>query len=80
MTDKVYKNISDLSDDRAGQTLWIRGRLSTSRAVGKGIFLVLRQSLDTVQAGLKSSYPISESSLKCAVMSIEFRGLFLYCF
>lgn len=51
MTDKIYKNISDLSEDRAGQTLWIRGRLATSRAVGKGIFLVLRQSLDTVQAG-----------------------------
>ena len=26
MTDKVYRNISELSEDRAGQTLWIRGR------------------------------------------------------
>lgn len=26
MTDKVYRNISELSDDRAGQTIWIRGR------------------------------------------------------
>ena len=30
--------------------MWIRGRLATSRAVGKGIFLLLRQQIDTVQA------------------------------
>jgi aspartyl-tRNA synthetase len=50
MSDKSYRSIRELSEDRAGQQVWIRGRLATSRAVGKGIFLVLRQQMDTVQA------------------------------
>jgi hypothetical protein len=50
MTEKVYREVSELTDAHIGQNIWLRGRLANSRAVGKGIFLVLRQHLSTAQA------------------------------
>ena len=50
MTSKSFKQISELNEDRIGQTVWIRARVHTSRAVGKGVFLLLRQSLHSIQA------------------------------
>jgi aspartyl-tRNA synthetase len=49
MTEKNYRDIPELSD-WVGQTVWVRARLHSSRAVGKGVFLVLRDQLDSVQA------------------------------
>ncbi|CAM9974903.1 unnamed protein product, partial [Phaeothamnion confervicola] len=42
----------ELTRGRADQTVWVRGRVHTTRAVGKGVFLLLRQSCFTVQATL----------------------------
>lgn len=50
MTDKAYMNIDSLTDLYVGQKVWVRARVSTSRAVGKGVFLLLRQQVHTVQA------------------------------
>jgi lysyl-tRNA synthetase class II len=50
MSEKVYREVSELTDAHIGQNIWLRGRLANSRAVGKGIFLVLRQHLSTAQA------------------------------
>ena len=50
MTEKAYKQIYEVDEKRVGQQVWIRGRISSSRAVGKGCFLVVRQGISTVQA------------------------------
>jgi len=47
---RTFVNISTLDESRVGETVWIRARVHTSRAVGKGVFLLLRQSLHSVQA------------------------------
>lgn len=64
MTEKAYRNIEDLTEDREGQSVWLRGRVSNSRAVGKGVFLVIRQTLNTVQAVV---YPDSDKITKSFV-------------
>ena len=66
MTDKNYRRIEELTAVHAGQTIWVRGRVANSRAVGKGIFLVLRQSIDTVQAVIFTGPTISKSFVKYA--------------
>ena len=50
MTEKAYRQIYEVNEKRIGQQVWIRGRISNSRAVGKGCFLVVRQGISTVQA------------------------------
>jgi len=66
MSEKAYKYIDDLSKDLVGQSVWLRGRVSTSRAVGKGIFLVLRQQLSTAQAVMFQGTTISKQMVKYA--------------
>ncbi len=56
MTEKAYKQIYDVTEKRCGQQVWIRGRVSSSRAVGKGCFLVVRQGISTVQAVMFQGY------------------------
>lgn len=41
--------VRDLTADRAGESVWIRARLHTSRAKGKQCFFVIRQAVQTVQ-------------------------------
>ena len=48
ITEKSYKEIAELPQ-WVRQTVWVRARLHSSRSVGKGIFIVLRKGLDTVQ-------------------------------
>ena len=54
MTEKVYVKIKDLSPTMVGQgqRVWIRARVATSRAVGKGVFVLLRQMVYSVQGVL----------------------------
>jgi aspartyl-tRNA synthetase len=44
-----FKKISDLDDSLEGQTVWIRGRLHTSRVKGKSCFASIRHQIYTVQ-------------------------------
>ena len=64
MTDKCYRQISDLTEDRIGQQIWLRGRLVNSRTVGKGVFIILRQQLHTVQAVMFASSTIPKEMVK----------------
>ena len=64
MTDKCYRQISDLTEDRIGQQIWLRGRLVNSRTEGKGVFIILRQQLHTVQAVMFASSTIPKEMVK----------------
>uniref|UniRef100_A0AC11BJW8 Aspartyl-tRNA synthetase 1 n=1 Tax=Ovis aries TaxID=9940 RepID=A0AC11BJW8_SHEEP len=48
--DRVLVRISDLTVQKAGEVVWVRARVHTSRAKGKQCFLVLRQQQFNVQA------------------------------
>lgn len=48
--DRVMVRVKDLTEEKAEQTVWVRGRVHTSRAKGKQCFLVLRQQQFSVQA------------------------------
>ncbi|MCJ8732944.1 hypothetical protein PDJAM_G00217290 [Pangasius djambal] len=48
--DRSLVRVCELTPDRAGQTVWVRARIHTSRAKGKQCFLVLRQQQFNVQA------------------------------
>jgi hypothetical protein len=73
MTEKVYREVSTLNDvSLVGQSIWIRGRLANSRAVGKGIFFVLRQHLSTAQAVMFQGSRVSKQMVKYAAgISLE---------
>lgn len=44
-----FTKISDLDEKLEGQTVWIRGRLHTSRVKGKSCFASIRHQIYTVQ-------------------------------
>ncbi|XP_043930897.1 aspartate--tRNA ligase, cytoplasmic [Protopterus annectens] len=48
--ERVMVRVNDLTKEKAEQTVWVRGRVHTSRAKGKQCFLVLRQQQFNVQA------------------------------
>ena len=66
MTDKVWERIVNLTPKRAGHKVLLRGRLHTSRAVGKGVFLLLRQGIATVQAVVYQGEAVSKAMVKFA--------------
>lgn len=49
VTDKVWTPIEELKPALAGQTVLVRGHLQTARAVGKGVFVLVRSSLYSFQ-------------------------------
>lgn len=72
MTEKAYRDIEDLGPDYVGQTIWLRGRLANSRAVGKGCFLVLRQTLYSIQAIMFQGTSVPKAMVKYATgISLE---------
>eukprot|EP01035_Chromulina_nebulosa_P025609 gene25609-33440_t len=66
MTEKIYVKIKDLSPTMVGQgqRVWIRARLATSRAVGKGVFVLLRQMVYSVQGVLFQGKEVSKNMVK----------------
>lgn len=66
MTDKVYYEIGDLNDTLVGQHIWIRGRVATTRAVGKGIFILMRSTVNSVQSVMFQSELIPKQMVKYA--------------
>lgn len=66
MTDKAFVQIQDLNESMNGQEVYIRGSIHTSRAVGKGSFIVLRQSTHTVQCVMFQSSTIPRAMVKYA--------------
>jgi len=49
ITDTVFARIEELSEDRIGTNVTLRGRVHSVRAKGKGAFMVLRQGSETLQ-------------------------------
>jgi lysyl-tRNA synthetase class II len=66
MTDRAFVNIGDLKEELAGQKVWIRARLATSRAVGKGVFVLLRQTVNTVQGIVWQGSKVPKAMVKYA--------------
>ena len=71
MTDRRFRMISELASEgsagsKVGQSIWMRARVSNSRAVGKGIFLILRQGLNTCQAIVWQSSSVPKQMVKYA--------------
>ncbi len=72
MTERHFINLCDISEDYVNKTVWIRGRLANSRPVGKGLFIILRQSFHTAQAVMFQSSKISKQMVKYAAnLSLE---------
>mmetsp|Transcript_40528 Transcript_40528/g.41361 ORF Transcript_40528/g.41361 Transcript_40528/m.41361 type:complete len:600 (+) Transcript_40528:106-1905(+) len=66
LTDKIYVAINEIDSEKVGQSVWIRGRIATSRAVGKGCFLVIRQTIHSIQGVLFQGGDISKVMVKYA--------------
>lgn len=63
---RLFIYVKDLDKKLTGQTVWVRGRLHTSRAKGKQCFIVLRQREFTVQVLVNVSDTISKPMVKFA--------------
>ena len=66
ITEKIYKDIDELTEDMAGFKIWVRARVHSTRAVGKGCFAVLRQRMESLQAVLFQGEDISKNMVKYA--------------
>ncbi|KAG7210404.1 hypothetical protein KM043_011936 [Ampulex compressa] len=62
--DRKFTNIKDLDTKLEDQTVWLRGRLHTSRAKGKQCFIVLRQQSYTIQGLAVVNEKISKQMIK----------------
>lgn len=62
--DRKFAHIKDLNTELAGQVVWIRGRLHTSRAKGKQCFIVLRQQSHSIQGLAAVNDNISKQMVK----------------
>lgn len=86
MTEKVWERINELGPNREGARVLLRGRLHTSRAVGKGVFVLLRQGIYSVQAVMFQGGDVSKEMVKFAaaipkesVVDIVVRGRMHAC-
>ena len=62
--DRVLVAVRQLSQSMENKTVWIRGRLHTSRAKGKQCFFVLRQQHFSIQCLAAVSETVSKSMIK----------------
>lgn len=62
--DRKFIYVKDINKSLNGQSVWVRGRLHTSRARGKQCFIVLRQREFTIQVLVNVSDSVSKSMVK----------------
>lgn len=62
--ERIFTDIKNLILSLENQTVWLRGRLHTSRAKGKQCFIVLRQQSYTVQGLVTVNEKISKQMVK----------------
>ncbi|XP_015110971.1 aspartate--tRNA ligase, cytoplasmic isoform X1 [Diachasma alloeum] len=62
--DRKFVDVKDLEPRIKEQTVWLRGRLHTSRAKGKQCFIVIRQQSSTVQGLAAVNERISKQMIK----------------
>lgn len=63
---RQFVHVRDLDEGKADQSIWVRGRLHTSRAKGKQCFIVVREQEFTVQGLLAVNDTISKQFVKFA--------------
>lgn len=61
---KCYREIFSLLEEEIGFKIWLRGRIHSLRKVGKGIFLILRQEMHTIQCICFQNNIITEEMIK----------------
>lgn len=64
---RVFADVAKLPEFNAsnpGETVWVRGRVHTSRAKGKQCFLILRQQSSTVQCVIAVNDVVSKQMVK----------------
>eukprot|EP00349_Pseudokeronopsis_sp_Brazil_P012541 CAMPEP_0202979846 /NCGR_PEP_ID=MMETSP1396-20130829/85884_1 /ASSEMBLY_ACC=CAM_ASM_000872 /TAXON_ID= /ORGANISM="Pseudokeronopsis sp., Strain Brazil" /LENGTH=600 /DNA_ID=CAMNT_0049719461 /DNA_START=1 /DNA_END=1803 /DNA_ORIENTATION=- len=66
ITNRIFRRIPELKENLAGQKIWVRARLATSRSVGKGVFLLLRQQTYSVQGVVWQGESVSKGMVKYA--------------
>lgn len=64
VTDKKWVEVNLLKPALAGQTVRVRGYLQTSRGVGKGVFVLIRSTLYTVQGVAFQNKTVSQGMVK----------------
>ncbi|XP_053997855.1 aspartate--tRNA ligase, cytoplasmic [Hylaeus anthracinus] len=62
--ERIFTDVKNLVPSLENQTVWVRGRLHTSRAKGKQCFIVLRQQSYTVQGLAAVNEKISKQMIK----------------
>jgi aspartyl-tRNA synthetase len=64
VTDKKWTKVEQLKPALAGQTVLVRGYLQLTRDVGKGVFVLVRSSLYTIQGVTFVSETVSQAMVK----------------
>jgi aspartyl-tRNA synthetase len=62
--DRQFVSVRDINETLAKQTIWLRGRLHTSRGKGKQCFLVIRHQSATIQAVVCVNENVSKQMVK----------------
>jgi len=72
ITDKKWVEVANLKPSLAGQKVLIRGYIQTSRGVGKGVFVLVRSTLYTVQGVAFQNKSVSQGMVKyIAALPVE---------
>ncbi|CAF4440465.1 unnamed protein product [Rotaria socialis] len=64
--DRQLISVRDIDEKMAKKTIWVRGRLHTSRGTGKQCFLIIRHQSATMQAVVCVNEYVSKSMVKFA--------------
>lgn len=64
ITDRIWTKVQDLKPALAGREVLVRGHLQISRPVGKGVFVLVRSSLYSVQGVCFEGNDISQPMIK----------------
>ena len=62
--DRQLISVREINESLAKQTIWLRGRLHTSRGKGKQCFFVIRHQSETIQAVLYVNENVSKQMVK----------------
>eukprot|EP00795_Rhopilema_esculentum_P014211 gene14211-5221_t len=65
-SDRVWTRVNEITLDKAGKKILVRGRLHTSRGAGKQCFIVLRQQQYSIQVIVAAGDSISKQMVKFA--------------
>lgn len=63
-SERNFVSVDELNNSLGAKSVWVRGRIHTSRCKGKQCFLVLRQQSSTVQVLISVNDIISKQMVK----------------